>query len=144
MKKRIGSPHPIRCSFCGRGQEEVTKLISGPSVYICNECIKLCNDILREEMGRELVYTDAEVPKPTEIHRFLDEYVISQENAKKVLAVAVYNHYKRIHFESSGDEVELEKVVQAIELTVEQTMQPAALSVWLHGLETKNQRDSTL
>ena len=109
MKKRIGSPHPIRCSFCGRGQEEVTKLISGPSVYICNECIKLCNDILREEMGRELVYTDAEVPKPQEIHRFLDEYVISQEEAKKVLAVAVYNHYKRIHFETSADDVELEK-----------------------------------
>jgi len=99
VKKRIGSPHPIRCSFCGRGQEEVTKLIAGPSVYIWNECIKLCNDILREEMGRELVYTDAEVPKPTEIHRLLDEYVISQENAKKVLAVAVYNTSKRIHFE---------------------------------------------
>ncbi len=109
MKKRIGSPHPIRCSFCGRGQEEVTKLISGPSVYICNECIKLCNDILREEMGRELVYTEAEVPKPPDIHRFLDEYVISQDEAKKALAVAVYNHYKRIHFESSSDEVELEK-----------------------------------
>ncbi len=109
MKKRIGSPHPIRCSFCGRGQEEVTKLISGPSVYICNECIKLCNDILREEMGRDLVYTETEVPKPAEIHRFLDEYVISQEGAKKVLAVAVYNHYKRIHFESSSDDVELEK-----------------------------------
>ncbi len=109
MKKRIGSPHPIRCSFCGRGQEEVTKLISGPSVYICNECIKLCNDILREEMGRELVYTEAEIPKPSEVHSFLDQYVVSQEYAKKVLSVAVYNHYKRIHFESSTDDVELEK-----------------------------------
>ena len=110
MKKRIGSPHPIRCSFCGRGQEEVTKLISGPSVYICNECIKLCNDILKEEMGRDFVYTESEVPKPAEIHRFLDQYVISQESAKRVLSVAVYNHYKRIHYQSgSSDEVELAK-----------------------------------
>ena len=110
MKKRIGSPHPIRCSFCGRGQEEVTKLISGPSVYICNECIKLCNDILKEEMGRDFVYTESEVPKPAEIHRFLDQYVISQESAKRVLSVAVYNHYKRIHYQSgSSDEVELDK-----------------------------------
>ncbi|MBN1825704.1 MAG: ATP-dependent Clp protease ATP-binding subunit ClpX [Candidatus Eisenbacteria bacterium] len=105
----MGSPHPIRCSFCGRGQEEVTKLISGPSVYICNECIKLCNDILREEMGREMVTTEVEIPKPSEIHEFLDQYVISQNDAKKVLSVAVYNHYKRIHFESTSDDVELEK-----------------------------------
>jgi len=109
MKKRIGSPHPIRCSFCGRGQEEVTKLISGPSVYICNECIKLCNDILKEEMGRDLVYTESEVPKPAEIHRFLDQYVISQEDAKRVLSVAVYNHYKRIHLQSTSEDVELDK-----------------------------------
>ncbi|MFH1276946.1 MAG: ATP-dependent Clp protease ATP-binding subunit ClpX [Candidatus Eisenbacteria bacterium] len=109
MKKRIGSPHPIRCSFCGRGQEEVTKLISGPSVYICNECIKLCNDILKEEMGRDFSYTESEVPKPAEIHRFLDQYVIGQETAKRVLSVAVYNHYKRIHFRSTNDEVELDK-----------------------------------
>lgn len=109
MKKRIGSPHPIRCSFCGRGQEEVTKLISGPSVYICNECIKLCNDILREEMGHEFAAAETEIPKPAEIHAFLNQYVISQEEAKKVLAVAVYNHYKRIHFESTSGDVELEK-----------------------------------
>jgi ATP-dependent Clp protease ATP-binding subunit ClpX len=109
VKKRIGSPHPIRCSFCGRGQEEVSKLISGPSVYICNECIKLCNDILKEEMGRDLSYTECEVPKPAEIHRFLDQYVIGQENAKRVLSVAVYNHYKRIHFQNTNEEVELDK-----------------------------------
>jgi ATP-dependent Clp protease ATP-binding subunit ClpX len=109
MKKRLGSPHPIRCSFCGRGQEEVNKLISGPSVYICNECIKLCNDILKEELGRDLSYTESEVPKPPEIHRFLDQYVIGQENAKRVLSVAVYNHYKRIHLQSKSDDVELDK-----------------------------------
>jgi len=109
VKKRIGSPHPIRCSFCGRGQEEVSKLISGPSVYICNECIKLCNDILKEEVGRDISYTECEVPKPPEIHRFLDQYVIGQENAKRVLSVAVYNHYKRIHIQNTTDDVELDK-----------------------------------
>ncbi|RPJ42427.1 MAG: ATP-dependent Clp protease ATP-binding subunit ClpX [Candidatus Latescibacterota bacterium] len=105
----MGSPHPIRCSFCGRGQEEVSKLISGPSVYICNECIKLCNDILKEEVGRDISYTECEVPKPPEIHRFLDQYVIGQENAKRVLSVAVYNHYKRIHIQNTTDDVELDK-----------------------------------
>ncbi len=109
MKKRIGPPHPIVCSFCGRGQNEVSKLISGPSVYICNECIKLCSQILKEEMGRELTYADAEIPKPSDIHSLVNEYVIGQDHAKKVLSVAVYNHYRRIQFDSSFDDVELEK-----------------------------------
>jgi ATP-dependent Clp protease ATP-binding subunit ClpX len=109
VKKRIGSPHPIVCSFCGRGQNEVSKLISGPSVYICNECIKLCSEILKEEMGRELTSTDAEVPKPADIYSLLNDYVVGQEQGKKVLSVAVYNHYRRIQFDSSFDDVEIEK-----------------------------------
>jgi ATP-dependent Clp protease ATP-binding subunit ClpX len=109
VKKRIGSPHPIVCSFCGRGQHEVSKLISGPSVYICNECIKLCSEILKEEMGKEISYNETDVPKPSEIFSLLNDYVVGQERAKKVLSVAVYNHYRRIQFDSSFEEVELEK-----------------------------------
>ncbi|MDP7032608.1 MAG: ClpX C4-type zinc finger protein, partial [Gemmatimonadota bacterium] len=75
MKKRVDTPHAIKCSFCGRGQDEVTKLVSGPSVYICNECIKLCNDIIEEELGRETSTQRMELPKPSEIKSSLDEYV---------------------------------------------------------------------
>jgi ATP-dependent Clp protease ATP-binding subunit ClpX len=99
----------IKCSFCGRGQDEVAKLVSGPNVYICNECIKLCNDILEEEMVRPAIFEDGEFPKPTEIRESLDGYVIGQEKAKITLAVAVYNHYKRIHHLRDAEEVELEK-----------------------------------
>jgi ATP-dependent Clp protease ATP-binding subunit ClpX len=109
MKKGIDSPHAIKCSFCGRGQDEVTKLVSGPSVYICNECIKLCNDILEEEMGREAGAVSLDLPKPSEIRGVLDEYVIGQERAKKALSVAVYNHYKRINSDLDDDPTELEK-----------------------------------
>jgi ATP-dependent Clp protease ATP-binding subunit ClpX len=109
MKKRIDSPHAIKCSFCGRGQDEVTKLVSGPSVYICNECIKLCNDILEEEMGREGAAVSVDLPKPVEIKSILDEYVIGQEKAKRALSVAVYNHYKRINADLDDDPTELEK-----------------------------------
>ncbi len=109
MKKRVDSPHAIKCSFCGRGQDEVTKLVSGPSVYICNECIKLCNDILEEEMGRESGSIAVDLPKPVDIKSVLDEYVIGQERAKKALSVAVYNHYKRINSDVSDDPTELEK-----------------------------------
>jgi ATP-dependent Clp protease ATP-binding subunit ClpX len=99
----------IKCSFCGRGQDEVTKLVSGPSVYICNECIRLCNDILEEEMTSVPALDVAEFPKPREIRNFLDQYVIGQDEAKKVLSVAVYNHYKRIHHERAASDVELDK-----------------------------------
>ncbi len=105
----MDSPHAIKCSFCGRGQDEVTKLVSGPSVYICNECIKLCNDILEEEMGREAATVTVDLPKPAEIKGTLDEYVIGQDRAKKALAVAVYNHYKRINSDNDEDPTELEK-----------------------------------
>lgn len=109
MKRRAGSPHPIRCSFCGRGQEEVARLVSGPSVYICSECVKLCNDILEGETEHEYPTNREKLPKPVEIKRILDEYVIGQDRAKKTLSVAVYNHYLRIFSTMSTDDVELEK-----------------------------------
>jgi ATP-dependent Clp protease ATP-binding subunit ClpX len=110
MKKRISSPHPIRCSFCGRGQEEVARLVSGPSVYICSECVRLCNDILDGDGESQVPLNKENLPKPAEIKRILDEYVIGQDRAKKVLSVAVYNHYKRINQPASVHaDVELEK-----------------------------------
>jgi len=109
MKKRIATPHPIRCSFCGRGQDEVARLVSGPSVYICSECVKLCNDILEGELEREQPSSVGQLPKPTEIKRILDDYVVGQDRAKKTLAVAVYNHYKRIYAPAPHGDVELEK-----------------------------------
>ena len=109
MKKRIASPHPIRCSFCGRGQDEVARLVSGPSVYICSECVKLCNDILEGELEREQPSAAGNLPKPAEIKKILDDYVIGQERAKKTLSVAVYNHYKRIYSQGTSNDVELEK-----------------------------------
>ena len=109
MKKRIATPHPIRCSFCGRGQDEVARLVSGPSVYICSECVKLCNDILEGESEREAPSANGQLPKPSEIKRILDDYVVGQQRAKKTLAVAVYNHYKRIYSPPTAGEIELEK-----------------------------------
>src|SRR5277367_2945482 len=90
----------LRCSFCGKTQDEVKKLVAGPTVYICNECVALCNDILKEEDKGEVKGTQPKtklsVPKPVEIKDVLDEYVIGQEKAKKILSVAVHNHYKRL------------------------------------------------
>src|SRR5690348_5504500 len=98
------------CSFCGKSQKEVKKLIAGPTVYICDECIGLCNDIIAEEIDREETKdTKLRIPRPSEIKSILDEYVIGQERAKKILAVAVHNHYKRIESRVSTDEVELQK-----------------------------------
>ncbi len=109
MKKRVQSPHPIRCSFCGRGQDEVSRLVSGPSVYICSECVKLCNDILEGETEHAAGLPKGSLPKPAEIKKVLDDYVVGQDRAKKSLSVAVYNHYKRIYSGGSGEDVELEK-----------------------------------
>ncbi len=98
------------CSFCGKSQKEVKKLIAGPTVYICDECIGLCNDIIAEEIDREEAKdTKLRIPRPSEIKTILDEYVIGQERAKKVLAVAVHNHYKRIESKVAMDDVELQK-----------------------------------
>ena len=99
----------LKCSFCGKPQEQVRKLVAGPGVYICDECIDLCSEIVEEELGVEEEIEFKEVPKPKEILSILDDYVIGQERAKKSLAVAVYNHYKRINSNSVIDEVELSK-----------------------------------
>src|SRR6059036_1155994 len=100
----------LRCSFCGKSKDSVRKFISGPSVYICNECIALCNEILAEDEEREVSEAITQVPTPAEIKDVLDQYVIGQEKAKKTLAVAVYNHYKRINYHSNREpEVELDK-----------------------------------
>src|SRR6266496_2024404 len=109
IEKRDGAS--LTCSFCGKAQKEVKKLIAGPTVYICDECIGLCNDIIAEEIEKEeqTFGIGASVPKPAEIKAVLDEYVIGQERAKKILAVAVHNHYKRIDAKVGADDVELQK-----------------------------------
>src|SRR6187551_3925747 len=94
---RIGeSTDLLKCSFCGKSQKQVKKLIAGPNVYICDECIELCNEIIEEELAEGAEVSLEELPKPREIFEFLNSYVIAQEHAKKALAVAVYNHYKRV------------------------------------------------
>src|SRR6201996_169035 len=111
MDKRRDDNHGnLSCSFCGKNQKEVKKLIAGPTVYICDECIGLCNDIIAEEIEKEeQSYGLTSVPKPAEIKAVLDEYVIGQDKAKKILAVAVHNHYKRIDAKVGIDDVELQK-----------------------------------
>jgi ATP-dependent Clp protease ATP-binding subunit ClpX len=99
----------LKCSFCGKTQDQVRKLVAGPGVYICDECIELCTEIVEEELGTEEEIEFKDVPKPAEIREILDEYVIGQDQAKKSLSVAVYNHYKRINSNSKIDEVELAK-----------------------------------
>ena len=106
---RIGEGDLLKCSFCGKSQKQVKKLIAGPGVYICDECIDLCNEIIEEELSETSELKLEELPKPREIYSFLDDYVIGQDNAKKVMAVAVYNHYKRIQVGQKNDEVELQK-----------------------------------
>ncbi|PWB47059.1 MAG: ATP-dependent Clp protease ATP-binding subunit ClpX [Nitrosomonadales bacterium] len=111
MSKDSGSEKLLYCSFCGKSQHEVRKLIAGPSVFICDECVDLCNDIIREEIRSEQSSkggTD-DLPVPQEINQILDEYVIGQAQAKRILSVAVYNHYKRLKNQNKNDEVELAK-----------------------------------
>src|SRR5690349_20606742 len=108
MTEKVGGEKLLYCSFCGKSQHEVRKLIAGPSVFICDECIDLCNDIIREEMqgdeASKLVKSN--LPVPREICQILDQYVVGQESAKKILSVAVYNHYKRLKNVTRPDETD--------------------------------------
>ena len=101
---RIGESGDLfKCSFCGKSQKQVKKLIAGPGVYICDECIELCNEIIEEEFSEESSSNaPGDLPRPAEIRTFLDEYIIGQDSAKKTLSVAVYNHYKRIHAQAES------------------------------------------
>ena len=100
----------LYCSFCGKSQHEVRKLIAGPSVYVCDECVELCNDIIREEVQEKYASSKGnKLPTPHEIKQILGEYVIGQTRAKKILSVAVYNHYKRLEVAQKKDDVELSK-----------------------------------
>src|SRR5207247_230422 len=112
LRGKLNEPYAkhTRCSFCGKSKDSVRKFISGPSVYICNECVALCNEILAEDEEREVSEAITQVPTPVELKEVLDQYVIGQEKAKKTLAVAVYNHYKRINSHQGREaEVELDK-----------------------------------
>ncbi|MBF8419450.1 ATP-dependent protease ATP-binding subunit ClpX [Heyndrickxia coagulans] len=109
MFKFSDEKQQLKCSFCGKSQDQVRKLVAGPGVYICDECIELCTEIVEEEFGTEEEVEFKDIPKPHEIREILSEYVIGQEQAKKSLAVSVYNHYKRINSNSKIDEVELAK-----------------------------------
>jgi ATP-dependent Clp protease ATP-binding subunit ClpX len=108
-RKRDDRTGELRCSFCGKSQDEVKKLIAGPTVYICDECVELCNDIIAEEYEREESARATRIPKPVEIKCILDQYVIGQDRAKKILSVAVHNHYKRIELKLDKNDVELQK-----------------------------------
>ena len=101
----------LKCSFCGKTQDQVRKLVAGPGVYICDECIELCNEIIEEEFSEDVEVELKDVPKPKDIRAILDQYVIGQDEAKKTLSVAVYNHYKRINKgqTKAADDVELQK-----------------------------------
>lgn len=110
MPNMTDEKHVCRCSFCGKTEDQVKRLIEGPSAYICNECIELCVELIHDDLsgpGVEISMDD--IPKPKEIHAFLDEYIVGQEQAKKSLSVAIYNHYKRIQNQDSDDGVELQK-----------------------------------
>lgn len=110
MARKIDSASDLKCSFCGKSQREVKKLIAGPTVFICNECVELCNEIISEELEREEIRTrKTSSLKPTQIKAFLDQYVIGQDRAKKILSVAVHNHYKRIESKARYNDVELQK-----------------------------------
>ena len=99
----------LKCSFCGKNQDQVKRLIAGPGVYICDECIDLCSDIIQDEFEDNVELDTTALPKPTEIKAYLDQYVIGQDRAKKALSVAVYNHYKRVKANMVDDDIELQK-----------------------------------
>ena len=99
----------LKCSFCGKNQDQVKRLIAGPGVYICDECIELCSEIIADEFEESVQFYSTSLPKPKEIKEYLDQYVVGQDSAKRSLAVAVYNHYKRINANNDDDEIELQK-----------------------------------
>ena len=103
MARPTDSNEQLLCSFCGKSQRQVKKLIAGPGVYICDECIDLCNEIIDEELAAPPAFDIENLPKPREIYEVLDEYVVGQEPSKRTLSVAVYNHYKRVQMMMSGD-----------------------------------------
>ena len=115
MAKNNNNDKNVKCSFCGKTQENVKKIVAGPGVYICDECIGICKNIVEEDDSfdeDDIKYTlgeDEELPNPAQIKKILDEYVIGQEEAKKTLSVAVYNHYKRINNEEEANDVEIQK-----------------------------------
>ena len=111
MQKYGDEKGQLKCSFCGKNQDQVRKLVAGPGVYICDECIELCNEIIEEELVEEVDLAAGELLKPQEIKAILDEYVVGQEMAKKSLSVAVYNHYKRVNASigRNHEDVELQK-----------------------------------
>ena len=109
MAKFDDKTEQLKCSFCGKSQRQVRKLIAGPGVYVCDECIDLCNEIIDEELGEDVELKLDELPKPKEIYNTLNEYVVGQEESKKILSVAVYNHYKRIQVGGARNDVELQK-----------------------------------
>ena len=109
MFKQPDDKGQLKCSFCGKTQEQVKRLVAGPGVYICDECVELCNEIIEEELDEETEFELKDIPKPHQIKAALDQYVIGQEKAKRILSVAVYNHYKRINVGAKGDDVELQK-----------------------------------
>ena len=109
MPNKIDDSKKCRCSFCGKPEDKVKKLVEGPGVYICNECVELCVDLFKEESMSLDIESLKDIPKPAEIFDFLNEYIIGQDAAKKSLSVAIYNHYKRIHSKVINTDVELQK-----------------------------------
>ncbi len=125
----------LKCSFCGKSQKQVKKLIAGPGVYICDECIELCNEIIEEELTETAELSFDNLPNPREVRAFLDDYVVGQEDAKKILSVAVYNHYKRIQYQQSSnigrrDDIERDKY-----LTAEQALEYGIIDEVLTSLK---------
>src|ERR1035437_6894966 len=106
---KVEDKKQLKCSFCGKSQDQVRRLIAGPGVYICDECIELCSEIITDEFEETIQVDMSALPKPAEIKNYLDQYVVGQDGAKKSLAVAVYNHYKRINATTTDEDIELQK-----------------------------------